>query len=105
MATTAEQLASLTATFEAFARQQEKQGEKADHDRSSMMAAITSQGQALDRLAVDMAEVKPVTDMVTGLHAKLVGASILLGIVGVVFWAGVQFFKDAIVQFLTGGGA
>ena len=105
MATQAEQLASLTATFEAFARSQDRHNAKADSDRSAMIEAITNQGKALDRLVVDMAEVKPVTDMVTGLHAKLVGASIILGLVGVIFWAGVQFFKESIVQFLTGGGA
>lgn len=105
MATTAEQLAALTATFEAFAKSHEKQATKADNDRSDMMAAITNQGRALEKLADDMAEVKPVTDMVTGLHAKFMGAAIILGIVGAIAWAGVLFFKEGIIRFLTGTGA
>ncbi len=103
MATQAEQLASLTATFEAFAKSQDKYNAKADGDRSDMMDAITKLTKSQDRLVEDMAEVKPVTDMVTGLHAKLIGATIVLGLIGAIAWGGVLFFKDAIIRFLTGG--
>ena len=105
MATQAEQLAALTATFEAFAKSQERHNAKAESDRSTMMEGITSQGRALEKLADDMAEVKPVTDMVTGLHAKFMGAAIILGIVGTIAWAGVLFFKEAIIRLLSGDGA
>lgn len=103
MATTAEQLAALTATFDAFARQYDRQATKADLDRSTMMDAINRLTVSQDRLVVDMAEVKPVTDMVTGLHAKFMGAAIILGIIGAIAWAGVLFFKEDIINLLSGG--
>lgn len=103
MATTAESLAALTATFEAFARSQTRYNDKAEDDRSTMLHAITIQGRVLDKLVVDMNEVKPVTDMVTSLQAKLMGAAIILGLIGAIAWSGVLFFKESIVRFLTGG--
>lgn len=100
MATTAEQLAALTATFEAFARAQDRYNTKADDDRSHMLIAIQSQGRSLDKLATDMGEVKPVTDMVTSLQSKLVGAGIVFGVIGAVAWGSVLFFKAEILRFL-----
>lgn len=102
MATTAEQLASLTATFEAFAKSQDRYNNKADDDRTHMMAAIQNQGHALEKLATDMNEVKPVTNMITSLHSKIMGASIILGLIGAIAWGGMIFFKDSIVSFLGG---
>ena len=100
MTTTAEQVAALNATLQMFMAESRGAMVKADTDRTTMMGAINDQGRALERLAEDMAEVKPVTDMVTGLHAKFVGAAIILGIIGAVAWAGVLFFKESIIGWL-----
>ncbi len=100
MTTTAEQVAALNATVNMFMNESRKAMAKGESDRAAMMAAISALTQGQLELASDMADVKPVTDMVTSLRARMFGAMIVLGVIGAVAWAGVQFFKDAIIHFL-----
>lgn len=100
MATTAESLAALTATVNMFMAESRAAAAKGESGQVAMMAAISALTQGQLELASDMADVKPVTDMVTSLRARMFGAMIVLGVIGAVAWAGVQFFKDAIIHFL-----
>lgn len=90
----------MNATLQMFMAESRGSMAKADNDRTTMMAAIGDLKQGQRELAADMAEVKPVTDMVTSLRARIFGAMVVLGIIGAVAWAGVLFFKDAIIRFL-----
>jgi Protein of unknown function (DUF1515) len=101
--TTATELAALTAIVQGFIKSAEKAADKADHDRAQMMRDIGELKDGQRQLSEDMAEVKPVTDMVTSLRSRMIGAGIVLGLIGAVAWAGVLFFKDAIIRFLEGG--
>jgi hypothetical protein len=99
--TTAEQLAALRASFDAFTKSQEV----ANHD---VAVHIKDLLQTLGKLAAtqerhdrELAEVKPVTDMVTGLKARATGALMLLGVIGAIVWTGVQFFRQWIIDWLT----
>lgn len=98
--TTSAELAALRATLEAFMKSYDSATAEAAIERKEMMRAISKLTVGQDKLAADMAEVKPVTDMVTGFRAKLTGALIVLGVVGAVAWAGIQFFKQEILKLL-----
>jgi ethanolamine utilization microcompartment shell protein EutS len=100
--TTSAELAALRATLEAFMKSYDSATTEAAIERKEMMRAISKLTVGQDKLAADMAEVKPVTDMVTGFRAKLTGALIVLGVVGAVAWAGIQFFKQEILKLLGG---
>lgn len=102
MMTTATELAALRATVEAYIESANKREDRAENDRAHMIKDIGELKDGQKQLAIDMSEVKPVTDMVTGLHAKLMGAGIVLGLIGAIAWAGVLFFKEAIIRFLEG---
>jgi ethanolamine utilization microcompartment shell protein EutS len=100
--TTSAEIAALRATLEAFMKSYDAATTDAAQERKEMMRAIAKLTAGQDKLASDMAEVKPVTDMVTGFRAKLTGALIVLGMVGAIAWAGVQFFKQQILSLLGG---
>ncbi|NJM13635.1 MAG: DUF1515 domain-containing protein [Synechococcaceae cyanobacterium SM1_2_3] len=100
--TTAAELAALRASFEAFLDNYKATSEAASHERREMLQTISKLAENQDRLAHDMAEVKPVTDMVTGIRARFMGGLMVLGVIGAVVWAGVQFFKEQIIRFLSG---
>lgn len=98
--TTATELAALRASFEAFLKTYDTTSAEAATERKELMQAVANLAKAQDKLSADMAEVKPVTDMVSGVRAKLTGAMIVLGVIGAVIWAGVQFFKQQIINWL-----
>jgi len=47
-----------------------------------------------------MAEVKPVTDMVSAVRNKMAGALIVLGFIGAVFTSALLYFKELIFKTL-----
>lgn len=98
--TTATELAALRASFEAFLKSYDATASDAAAERKELMQAVANLTRAQERLTADMAEVKPVADMVSGVRAKLTGALLVLGIIGAVVWAGVQFFRQQIIDFL-----
>lgn len=100
--TTGEQLARLTERLSNFMEQATAAADKADADRKHMMADISELKDGQRKLSDDMKQVKPITDMVSGIKAKMTGAAIVLGVIGTVAWAGVLFFKDQIIRLLEG---
>ena len=98
--TTATDLAALRASFDAFTKHYEATSEAAASERKQMLETINKLASNQDRLAADMAEVKPVTDMVTGFRAKVIGGLMVLGFIGAIAWAGIQFFKAQILHML-----
>lgn len=107
--TTASEVAALRATVLSYIETANKASDRAENDRAHMIKDIgdlkdgqTELRNGQKQLAADMSEVKPVTDMVTSLRARLVGAGIVLGIIGAVTWAGLQFFKETIIGLLGG---
>ncbi len=98
--TTAEQLAALRASFEAFVKVQEAATAEAAEDRRATKAAVDRIARAQDKLIADMAEVKPITTMGDSFRAKMTGALLVLGVIGAIVWAGVQFFRQQIINFL-----
>jgi hypothetical protein len=98
--TTSAELAALRATLEAFMKAAEAAQAEAASDRKEMLAAIGSLRAGQEKLAAEMAEVKPVADMVTGFRAKVTGGLIVLGVIGGIVWTAVQFFKQQIIALL-----
>ncbi|MDZ7905692.1 MAG: hypothetical protein U5N55_07925 [Cypionkella sp.] len=100
---TAEQLAALTERLSNHIDVTEKalQADRAERQLAAAeRQAILSRVNELHR---DMQDVKPVTDMVSSLRAKVSGGIIVLGFIGAVAWTGILFFKEQITDFLTGG--
>ena len=98
--TTAEQLAALRASFEAFVKAQEAANNAAAEDRKATKDTVDRIASAQAQLIAEMAEVKPIADMVDSFRAKMAGALIVLGVIGAIVWAGVQFFRQQIINFL-----
>jgi hypothetical protein len=100
---TAEQLAVLTERLnnhidqtEAHMKEDREERQIAGAERHEMLAGL----KELRRTVV---EIKPVTDMVVGVKAKLVGASILLGFLGTVIIGGLALWKEHLSAFFVGG--
>ena len=107
---TAQELGRLTAQIEALnSRLDREYAERLRADaetaeaRVSVKDALNSLEQRNKETADRLAQIEPVTRMVTGWRAKWVGAMIVLGFLGSVAWAGVLFFKDGIIGFIQGG--
>ena len=100
--TTATELAALRASFEAFLKTYDAATSEAATERKEMMTAFGKLTASQDQLSRDMSEVKPVTDMVTSFRAKATGALLVLGLFGAIIWSGVQFFRQQIINFLSG---
>lgn len=99
--TTAEQLAALRASFDAFVEQYRQETGRASEEREKTLQAVAKLAQEQSQLLRDMAEVKPVTDMVSGFRARVMGGLMVLGVIGAIIWAGVQFFKEQIIRLLS----
>jgi len=81
---------------------QERKTEQAETERTrlatsaELIAMRHGQNDVLRRLD----NIEPVTDLVTSLKAKAVGALMLLGFIGGIMWGGIVFFKEIIVEWL-----
>lgn len=100
--TVATELAALQATMDAFVKAQEKVNDEAKIDRAALLREVRALQTDQTRLVEDMAEVKPVTDMVTSVRSRLIGMMILLGVLGTIVWAGMLFFKEKLISLLGG---
>ncbi len=100
--TVATELATIDERLRNFIIQAERAQHEASVDRAEMMRAITALTHTQRQLSDDMAEVKPVTEMVSSLRAKIVGAGIVLGVIGTLAWTGILFFKTQIINILSG---
>ncbi len=100
--TTAIQLAALTERLSNHIDATEKA--MAEDRRERQLAAAERQAiiAKLETLHRDMQDVKPVTDMVTSLRAKITGGIIVLGFIGTVAWGGVVLFKDQLLRWMGG---
>lgn len=98
---TATELAALTERLNNFIDITEK---SQIEDRRERVLAAEERKAILfkvEQLHRDMNEVKPVTDMVDSLKAKITGGLLVLGTIGAVLWSGVLFFREAIVNLLS----
>jgi hypothetical protein len=99
---TAVQLAALTERLSNHIDATERA--QAEDKRERMLAAEERRAilARLEALHHDMQEVKPVTDMVSSLRAKVSGGLIVLGFIGAVAWTAVLFFKESLLRFFLG---
>src|SRR6056297_4010901 len=96
MATTATELAALRATVEASMQAAERDRLEAKEQRESMahdIAAIRSDASSIQNrvtnLEADMSNVKPVIAKVNGWQSMVMGAAVVLGLIGsavTLFW-------------------
>lgn len=100
--TTLTEVTTSLARLEEWARHAEATAQKADEDRQEMMKQLTLLTKNQENLLSDMKEVKPVTDMVSAVRNKLVGASLILGIIGTLLTSALLYFKDAISEIIWG---
>ena len=98
--TAAAEIAALRASFEAFVKAQEAATAEAAQERKATKATVDQIARQQDKLIAEMEEVKPVTDMVSSLRAKVTGGLIVLGVIGAIFWAAVQFFRQQIINWI-----
>jgi len=81
---------------------QERKTAQAETERTrlatsaELIAMRHGQNDVLRRLN----NIEPVTDLVTSLKAKAIGALMLLGFIGGIMWGGIVFFKEIIVEWL-----
>lgn len=99
---TATELAALTERLSNHIDNTEKAMAEDRADRAMASAERHLMMSQLKDLHRDMQQVKPVTDMVSSLRAKVAGGMIVLGIIGAAAWTGMLFFKESILRFLIG---
>lgn len=95
-------LVASLARLEEWARHSEALAMKAEVDRAEMITKLYELSEVQNKLVADMETVKPVTDMVSSLKAKLTGAAVVLGVIGTLFWTGITYFQEAIVKWVSG---
>ena len=100
--TTATELTASLARLEEWARHSEALALKAEQDRSEMIKQLHELAVVQKQLVDDMEAVKPVTDMVSSLKAKLAGAMVVFGFIGTILWAGISFFREQLLNALGG---
>ena len=102
--TLASQVAALTAILHRMEQRADEDRKALAHDRanaemtrSAVSAALVdiSHGQA--DMAQRLDKIEPITDLVTSVRSKLMGAGIVLGVIGGVVWGGIIFFKEIIM--------
>ena len=107
---TAQAIGALTAQIEAMnARLDREYAERLRTDadaadaRLSVRQSLTELEQGHKSINSRLDKIEPVTEMVTGWQARVVGAMMLLGFIGTIVWTGVLFFKDSLLNLFQGG--
>lgn len=107
---TAQAIGALTAQIEAMNARLDREYAERKHTDELAAEARLSVRQSLNELEHGhndirdrLNQIEPVTKMVTGWQARIVGAMMLLGFLGTVVWTGVLFFKDSIIKIFQGG--
>jgi cell division septum initiation protein DivIVA len=102
-------MTSSLARLEEWAKHSEDMAARAESDRKEMLkdqkemlGQLTALASTQKKLVEDMAEVKPVTDMVSAVRNKLAGALIVLGFIGAVFTSAFLYFKEVIIRAIWG---
>ena len=100
----ATQVAVLIAAMERMEQQlkEDRQERKATQDKTELAREVFSDDLHKMRTGQDdilrrLGKIEPVTDLVTSLWAKMIGAVSVLGVLGAILWGGIVFFKDIIV--------
>lgn len=98
---------SSLARLEEWAKHSEDMAARAEQDRKEMLSdqkkmleQLIAMAATQQKLVEDMAEVKPVTDMVSAVRNKMAGALIVLGFIGAVFTSALLYFKELIFKTL-----
>lgn len=99
---TATELAALTERLANHMDYVEKSMDEAHRERQLAAEERRAIMTQLTLLTEDMKKVKPVTEMVDGLKAKITGAVLVLGFIGAVALGIVTYFKEQIHHFLFG---
>jgi len=108
--TQAERLAAIEATLNIMVKRQEEDRVVNKENSNRVNKLCTDLGMELRRLAQDQKttsvwrsqRVDPFIDMGTSIKARIAGAILALGILGGIFWAGIGFFKDKILEGFGG---
>jgi len=72
----------------------------AEMSRAATSAELTAMRHGQNDVLRRLDNIEPVTDLVTSLKAKAIGALMLLGFIGGIMWGGIVFFKEIIVEWL-----
>ena len=104
--TLASQVAALTAILTRMERRSDDDRKALADDRrgaelarSAVSAELTDIRHGQTDVLRRLGRIEPVTDLVTSVRSKIIGAGIVLGVLGAVAWAGFQFFKDVILEW------
>lgn len=100
--TTATELAALTERLSNHIDATERAWDEVSRERVIAAAERQAILTRLDALHRDMQNVKPVTDMVSSLRAKVSGGLLVLGFIGAIAWTAVLFFKEQLVRIFLG---
>ena len=107
---TAQAIGALTAQIEAMNARLDREYAEGKHTDELAAEARLSVRQTLNDLEQGhksinsrLDKIEPVTEMVTGWQARVVGAMMLLGFIGTIVWTGVLFFKDSLLNLFHGG--
>jgi chromosome segregation ATPase len=106
---TAAELAALRATVEAVLRALERdradlkeRDAEASKSREDVRASLADLKSGHDDLLRRMDKVEPVTDMVTGFKAKVIGAMFVMGLIGSAILGFLAYFKTQIANMIWG---
>lgn len=101
--TTAEQLAALRATVEAFMAHSKEAQERMADAHHQVAATLAPMKQDIEILKSDMKEVKPVAKAMTSIQSVWFGITIVVGALGFVAMTVLNLFKDKILHALGWG--
>jgi hypothetical protein len=71
--------------------------DKAELSRAAVSAELADIRHSQTDVHNRLDKIEPVTDLVTSVGSKIMGALILLGFIGSIAWGGMVFFKEVIV--------
>ena len=104
----ASQMAANTAILERMERQAaEDRMERKEAQRETEIARLAVSAELADirhsqtDVVKRLDKIEPVTDLVTSVRSRVTGGMMLLGVIGGIAWAGVLFFKETILGWLS----
>lgn len=98
----AAELAALRVRLEMHMEAQEAERTAARAQRDALTSAVDGVERRIARIEHEMAEVKPLTDMVSEWRSRALGALTVLGVIGAAIWSLIMFAKDTILRWLGG---
>ena len=90
-------LVRLERRFEEDYKERKEASKETERTRRAVTAELLALRNGQDAALQRLDKIEPVTDLVTSLWAKMIGAVSVLGVIGAILWGGIVFFKDVIM--------